>query len=479
MKEEIKPEELPSKSDFIKWWNSVLSIAEIIDRRYPVKGTFVWLPYGLKIMKNLVKEWEKLFEENGIQEVYFPLFVPLEFAKKNEEWFEGFKEDLYLAHPYTNENEKYVIRPTGEPAMYPIFALWIKEGKLPIKIFQTVSSFRHEGKTTHSMIRDREITFWYEIHTAHRTKEEAEEEFNKHLKINDEIWEKILCIKPIKAEKPKYLVFPGAEGAIEYYTILPDGRLLENGSVNNLGQAYAKKFDLYWIDEKGEKHYCWQICTGNGARYLVAAFSIHSDERGLIIPPKIAPIQVIIIPIFKKENREKILNEAKKIKDVLINHQIKAEIDEREEITPGEKFFIWEIKGVPIRIEIGEEEVNKNFYTIFRRDKKERYKIEKEKVVGFVKNLLEIEIPKYLFENSIKFMQEKIQFANNIDETMEIIKNGKVAKVNWCGSKKCYEDISLIEKGIEAIGFLLEQKEGKCIICGSKTNRLTLIGRVY
>lgn len=231
----------------------------------------------------------------GIEEVYFPLFVPLEFAEKNKEWFKGFRGNLYKVSPFTGKEEKLILRPTGEPAMYPIFKFWIKDGKLSIKIYQTVSSFRYEGKTTHTLIRDRGITYWYEIHTVHKTREEAEEEFKRHVEINDYIWREILNIPPIKVEKPTYEIFPGAVSAVEYYSILPDGRLLENGSVNNLGQAYARKYELYYADEKGKKKYCWQLCTGNGARHLVAALSLHGDERGLIIPPKLAPIQTVII----------------------------------------------------------------------------------------------------------------------------------------------------------------------------------------
>jgi len=479
---EIKPEELPSKLNFLEWYYAVLRLAEIADRRYPVKGTFIWLPYGLKIMKNLIGEWDKIFQENGIDEVYFPVFVPIEFAKKNKEWFEGFKDNLYSVIPFSSksEEEKLILRPTGEPAMYPIFQLWIKDGKLPIKIYQTVSSFRYEGKTTHTMIRDREITYWYEIHTVHKTKEESEEEFKKHVEINDYIWREILNIPPIKVEKPKYEIFPGAESAIEYYTILPDGRLLENGSVNNLGQAYAKKFDLYWIDEKGNKHYCWQVCTGNGARYLVAVISIHGDERGLVLPPRIAPIQVITIPIYGKTERENVVSEARRIKEFLIQNNIRAYIDEREDITPGEKFNIWDIKGVPLRIEIGKKEISENYYTVYRRDTKERYKVEKNKLLEFINLQLTQEIPKNLYKKAYEFYQTKIKYFENVEEALEWIEKGNVAKINWCGEKECYDKLISLKEGIEPIGFLVDEKKvGKCAVCGTKTDRLTLIGRVY
>jgi len=479
---EIKPEQLPLKSNFIEWYNAVLRLAEIADKRYPVKGTFVWRPYGLKIMKNLVREWDRMFQENGIEEVYFPAFVPIEFAQKNKEWFEGFTENIYSVAPLSSEAEKerLILRPTGEPAMYPIFSFWIKDGKLPIRIYQTVSSFRYEGKTTHTMIRDREITYWYEIHTAHKTKEEAEEEMKKHIEMNEYIWKKVLCIPPIEVEKPPYEIFPGALSAVEFYTIMPNGMLLENGSVNNLGQAYAKKFDLYYVDEKGNKNYVWQVCTGNGARYLVAAIALHGDERGLVLPPKIAPIQVVIIPIVEKTHEKEIKEESERVKNMLISNGIRAFVDVREEITPGEKFYVWDIKGVPLRIEIGNNEVSGGYYTVFRRDTKKRDKVTKDQLLNFVISKLNKEIPENLYNKVLDFYNSKIKYFSEVDKALEWINKGGVAKVNWCEDKKCYEKILSLQSGVEPVGTLVEEKkEGNCIICGAKTNNLALVGKTY
>jgi len=469
---EIKPERLPSKENFIEWYNTLLQLAEITDRRYPVKGTFVWMPYGFRIMRKLIEIWDEIFEKNGIEQVYFPLFVPFEFAKMNEEWFEGFKTDAFYV-----KDEDVILRPTGEPAMYPIFKYWIMDGKLPIRVYQTVSSFRNEGKTTHTMIRDREITFWHEIHTVHKTREEAKEEMEKHRKIYEYIWKEILNIPPICVEKPKYEIFPGADSAYEFYIILPNGRLLENGSVNNLGQAYAKKFDLFYTDEKGNKQYVWQVCTGNGARFLVAAIALHGDERGLVLPPKLAPIKVVIITI-PKEGRN-YFEEADELKERLEKSGIEAYVDKSEK-TPGEKFNIWDIKGVPIRIEIGEKEVKEGFYTVYRRDSKEKIKVNKKDIEKIVESLLEEEIPKNLYKKVESLYQQKIKYFDNIEDAKKWIENGGVAKANWCGKKECFEEIKKLGPSIESIGFVInEKKEGKCIICGEETDKLTLFGKTY
>ncbi len=475
--ENIKPEKIPEKENFIEWYNAVIQLAEVVDRRYPVKGTFVWMPFGLKLMKKIVAYWDKLFKENGIEEVYFPLFVPLGYAKINEEWFSGFKDELFYIYDSQGNSLDLVLRPTGEPAMYPIFRMWIKDGKLPIKVYQTVSSFRKEGKTTHTMIRDREITFWYEIHTVHKTKEEAEEEVKKHLDMNIKIWKELLNIPPIVVAKPKYEIFPGAVSALEFYSILPNGRLLENGSVNNLGQAYAKKFDLY-IVENGKKEYCWQVCTGNGARYLVAVIALHGDERGLVLPPKIAPIEVVIIPIYTKENKEGVLEEAKKLEKKLKEFGFKAYADLNEKITPGEKFNIWDIKGIPIRIELGPKEIESQILTVYRRDRKERMKI-KYNEIEKIKELLN-QISEDLYDKVQNFYDEVIKRANSWEEVEKIVKEGKVAKANWCESKECYDEISMRIESVEAIGTLIDEKEnGSCVICGKETEKLALIGKVY
>jgi len=463
----------------VEWYNKALELAKIVDGRYPVRGTFVWMPYGLKIMKTLIGEWDALFQKNEIEEVYFPLLVPIEYAQKNEEWFEGFKDNLYYVSSL-KEEERLILRSTGEPAMYPIFELWIKQGKLPIKIYQTVSSFRYEGRTTHTMLRDREITYWYEIHTVHKTKEECEEEAERHTRMHDYLWREVLCIPPIEVRRPPFDVFPGAEYSIENFTILPDGRLLENGSVNNLGQAYAKKFGLEYVDEKGKRNYCWQVCTGNGARYIVAAFLLHGDERGLVLPPRIAPTQVVIVPIYKKGNKDEVIGEARKTDIFLSKNGVKSYVDEREDITAGEKFYLWEIKGVPIRIEIGEEELKSKTLTIFRRDTKTKNVVAKREALRRISSLLNKEIPNTLYENTDKFYRSKIKYFVEIGKAIKWIETNGVARINWCEEKKCYDDLASLEQGIEPTGTLEdEHSAGHCIACGKKTRKLSLIGRTY
>ncbi len=472
-KKVLGSERLPDQSDFIKWYNSLLELAEITDRSYPVKGTFVWMPYGLRIMKNIVAILDKTFQEHGIEETQFPLFVPMEFAKQNDKWFEGFKEEAF----YTADKE-LLLRPTGEPAMYPIFKLWIKKGKMPIKIYETISSYRNESKTTHTLIRDREITYWHEIHTVHKTRDESLREAESHKAIYNSFWKDVLNIPPIAVSKPKYEIFAGADSAYEFYTILPDGRLLENGSINNLGQAYAKKFELY-IDNNGAKEYVWQVCTGNGARFIAAVISIHGDEKGLVAPPRIAPLHAVIIPVFNSDTESRIKKDAQELVEKLRAAGLTARVDDSEAST-GEKFNIWELKGVPLRVEIGMKELEGGFYTLFRRDTCKKEKVEKTKLIEVAKRLLQVEMPEKLMEKAMAKYNSRIKYVSGIKESESWISEGGVAKANWCEDEKCFDRISEIAPSVEAIGTLTdEEKEGTCIVCGEKTRKLTLFGRTY
>lgn len=470
----LKAERLPERKNFIEWYNSLLSLAEIADRSYPVKGTFVWMPYGLRIMKRIVSILDKKFKEAGIEEVLFPLFVNLDFARQNDKWFETFKKEAFYV-----EGKELLLRPTGEPAMYPIFKAWMARGKLPIRVYETVSSYRNESKTTHTMIRDREISFWHEIHTVHKTRAESIAEADMHRTMYEYMWKDILNIPPIVVSKPDYEIFAGADSAFEFYTILPDGRLLENGSVNNLGQSYAKKFDLYYTNDKGEKEYVWQVCTGNGARFLAAVMAVHGDDKGLVLPPEIAPIGVVIVPIFKSGKEETVKKEATALEALLVKAGIETYLD-NSDVTPGEKFNVWELKGAPIRIELGEREVEEKTYTVFRRDSNKRYKVKKEEIVTEVGALLKKGIPEGLFSNAKNVYNGKIVRAGSLNDAKALIEGGKVVKANWCEKEACFNAISGIAPSVEAIGTLVgEEQQGACISCGQQTNKLTLIGRTY
>jgi len=474
MKKEL-PEQLNAKKeDFPEWLSQVLQLSGIIDNRYDVKSMFVWLPYGYDIMLRIKQLWDDEFKANGIKEMHFPLMVPIKYAKQNAGWWDGFKDEGFWAGK--KNKQEFILRPTGEPAMYPMFSLWIRGlTDLPLRIYETVFSYRYETKQTRPLIRDREIGPWYEIHTCHATKKEAEQEIQIHKKINDKIWE-FLAIKPLLIRKPKWECFPGAEGALEYYTLMPNGKVLENGSLNNLGQAYAKKFNIKFKDKDEKEKYVWQTCTGNGERYLVAIIAQHGDDSGLILPPNISPVQVIIIPIYTTKNKKKIIKKAEDIKKQL--KDIRVEIDFRD-MSVGSKFYDSELKGIPLRIEFGEKEIKEKSVVLFLRHTKKRIKIRG----GDLKNEVEKQLKKIhseLLKNSENQLKKSIIEAKKPEDIKRAANNKKIAKIYWCESEKCYDKIMTLKKGIELIGSSTENHtQGECIICKKKTKNKAYVASSY
>jgi prolyl-tRNA synthetase len=477
-KEEIQSNQLiAKKKDLSDWYSQILFLADIIDDRYDVKGMAVWKPYGYKTMMNLKFIWDKLFQSSGIEECYFPLIVPPEYCEKNERWWKSFQTEGYKVIAGADSTVQGIIRPTGEPAIYPMYSKWIRsKSDLPLRLYETVNSYRYETKHTRPLIRTREITVWHEIHTAHATREDAEKEFKLHMELWDKMWED-LALPVFKVKKPQWECFPGAIGAVEYYTTTQTGRVMENGSVNNLGQAYSKKFDIKFKDETGKDNYVWQLCTGNGARLLGGAFLVHGDDRGLIMPPKIAPYKAVIVPIIFK-GKEKIVNDkAKEIYEKL-KKDFEVKLDNRDK-TAGEKFYDWEIKGVPIRIEIGPKDIEKNQVVFVRRDNQEKNPVKLSEIEKNLSKTLE-EIQKNLLRKSRKMLNDQLVYADSIKKIKTNLENGKISIVHWCNDSVCYNKISKIEEGLEGFGTdLKEVSEGKCIICQKKTKTKLYVSKTY
>jgi prolyl-tRNA synthetase len=466
------------KSQFSEWYNQVIQLTGILDKRYGSKSFFVWMNYGYEIMLSIKKYWDRIFKEAGIKEMYFPLLVPVKYCEKNPDWWNGFKEQAFWVKGSGEKNWDHILRPTGEPAMYPMFSIWIRSyNDLPFRIYENVSSFRYETKHTRPMIRDREITLWHEIHTAHATKSDAEKEVKLHVKLYDMIWEKC-ALYPLRVNKPKWEIFPGAVGAIEYYNLMPSGKVLENGSINNLGQAYSKKFDIKFIDKDGKKKYVWQVCTGNGARLLAAVIGVHGDDKGLIIPPEIAPIQIIIVPIYNNKTKNMVVKKSKDLHDRL-SKEFKVEIDLRDDVTPGSKFYDWELRGVPLRVEIGPKEMESKCVTVVRRDTGEKSIVKEGEILKKLKEILS-DIQDNLLKRAKKMLESSIKTAKNKKEIRNVLDKKSIAKVYWCGSGECWDKIKEMGEGIELFGTDLKKATfGKCIICKKKTDTIGYVANTY
>ena len=364
---------------FDEWYNEVVEKAGLCDKRYPIKGMNVWLPYGWELMNGIDSIIRKEMKRTNHKEVYFPLLIPESFFKREEEHIKGFSQEVFwVTHAGKNElEEKMLLRPTSETAMYPIFSLWIRShADLPLKIFQIVNTFRYETKMTKAFIRVREIHF-FEAHTAHENYEDAENQIMEDIKIAERFFKK-LSLPILLSKRPDWDKFAGADYSIGIDVLMPSLKALQVGSIHQYKQNFSKAFEIKYEGIDGKHYYCHQTTYGMSERVLGAVIGIHGDEKGIVIPSSIAPIKVIIIPIIFKGWEEKIMEECKKIKEKLESMGIESHIDDRDK-TPGNKFYDWELKGVPIRIEIGPRDIEKGVITIATRDgiKKE---LEKNKI---------------------------------------------------------------------------------------------------
>lgn len=496
-----KPKDLPSKKNFSEWYNTLIELAELSDKRYAIKGMNVWMPYGWKIMLNIDKAIREECDKTGHNEVNFPLLIPKTEFDKEAMHIKGFNQQVYWVD-YAGENKldiPLLLRPTSETAMYPIFSLWIRShADLPLKTYQIVNTFRYETKQTRAFIRVREIHF-FEAHTCHTDFEDAEKQVRKDFEILKNFAKK-LCLPYKLHKRPEWDKFPGAFYSVGIDTLMPNGKTLQIGSIHQYKDNFALPYNIAYEDKKGERKFCHQTTYGMSERLLGAIIGIHGDDRGLILPPDIAPIQVVIIPIITKE-KEEVIRRCRNLKIYLELNKVKCFIDESEKTT-GWKFYNWEIKGVPLRIEIGKMEIDEGEIVLFRRDKNERNK-KKIKILHqntfhtdddkplakFVKSLLK-EIAENLYLRAEKILNDNIIEVKNFDSAKQIFderkeededdkKEYKIVKLFSCMRESCGKEIELT-LGVNTLGTEMnrEEEKGNCVICG-KEGKAIFVARSY
>ncbi len=466
--------------NFSEWFHEIIHKAGLIDQRFPLQGFLVFNWYGLEIHEAYMEYLEKLYKKNGYKKYYFPTLIPEKLLATEAAHIRGFHDQVFWITQGGEKQleERIALRPTSETPMYEMFKLWIRSYKdLPIKIFQTTSVFRYETKHTRPLIRDREI-FWNEAHSVH----ENLEGINKHVKEVVEIYAKLFdfCAIPVTFIDVVTGVFAGAIQAIEPYTIFPDGKVLEMGSVNNLGQKFSRAFGVKFLKKNGASEFVYQGSYGVSERILAAIAAIHGDDKGIILPPTVAPIQAIIVPIFGKDD-DKVIKYCKDAKKVLENN-FRVDLDIDRDETPGWKFNHYEMLGVPLRIEVGSKELKSKSITIVRRDKKLKQTIKLKDYSKRIKILLE-DIQKNLYNTANTKMKEKMSEAKELNELKKILKErGGLVKTEWCGSKECSDNIKSETEGGELIGILYGKKEtpkGKCIWCKEKSKHVVYCGKAY
>jgi len=466
---EEKKETIKKRSeDFSKWYLDAVFSADLAEYA-PVKGCIVFKPNGYALWENIQKILDKKFKETGHKNVYFPLLIPEAFLKKEADHIEGFSPELAIVTHAGGKDleEKLVIRPTSETIMYHSFSNWIQSWRdLPILINQWCNVLRWEKKTK-PFLRTTEF-LWQEGHTAHATYEEAEKEALQMLDIYTNFVRDYLAIPVVKGIKSESEKFAGALKSYTIEALMQDGKALQSGTSHNLGQNFAKAFDVKFLDQNEKEQYVWQTSWGLSTRIIGGLIMTHGDDLGIIIPPKIAFLHLVFVPIWKEENeKEKVIDKINKLKK-LLPENIFSHIDDRD-IRPGSKYYEWERKGIPLRIEIGPRDIEKNEVILVRRDNGEKITLPlnyfKEKIEETLENIQEnllIKAKENLFKNT--------HTVKNWDEFQFILKEkGGFIHANWCGSGKCEAEIKEKTKAtIRCIPIEGGLKDGNCVYCESE-----------
>jgi prolyl-tRNA synthetase len=468
--------------DFSEWYVQVVLKAELADYA-PVKGCMI-------IREDAYAVWEKIQEivnqkikATGHKNVYFPMFIPESFLKKEAEHFEGFTPEVAWITQGGDSplDEKLAVRPTSETIIYATFSKWIRSWRdLPLKINQWCNIVRWETKATKLFLRTREF-LWQEGHTAHATCEEAEAEVLYALNEYKDVIENYLAIPVVIGTKSDSEKFAGALYTTALESIMPDGKALQMGTSHNLGQHFAKVFDVKFIGEDKKDHYVWQTSWGITTRLIGAMVMIHGDDKGLVMPPKVAPTQVVIVPIpFKGLEAEAIASKTKEVFETLKTHGVSVILDDRNEYTPGWKFHQWELKGIPIRIELGPRDLKQSQVVMVRRDTGQKTPVNEADILSTVNKLLE-EIQDNMFTKAKASLQEKTTTVQSYEEFKKVLEEkGGFIKAAWCGSLDCEAKVKE-ETGatIRVRPFQVEEPTSNCVVCAEKAKETAYFARSY
>ena len=466
--------------DFSEWYTQVVLKAKLADYA-PVKGLIVLRPDGYSIWESLKNTFDKKFAKNEIRNGFLPILIPESLLGKEQKHFAGFNPEVFwVTHSGTNEiGDRLALRPTSETLAYTMYAKWIQSWRdLPLKINFWNTALRAEIKATKPFLRTSEF-LWQEGHTVHTTQEEAEKEVMKILEIYKHTVEEELAIPVTTGKKSEKEKFVGAIYTTTMESIMPDGKALQMGTSHFLGQNFSKPFEVKFADKDNVEHFAWQTSWGVSWRLIGAMIMAHGDDKGLVLPPKVAPIQVVIIPIYRNdEGKDKVLPKVNEIKENLESKDIRVHVDDRSELSPGYKFNDWELKGVPIRIEIGPKDIEKQSMVIAK-----RYNLEKSSL-GFS----EIEkIPSILDEiqdNMLTKAKEEAKVnTTDISDYQKFkskIEKGGFFNAPWCGKLECEEKIKE-ETGadIRVIPFGNEDENQKCMYCQQKSVSIPIFARGY
>lgn len=466
--------------DFSQWYLDVIKAADLADYS-KVKGCMIIKPYGYAIWENIQKELDRRIKDAGVQNVYFPMFIPESLLNREKEHLEGFApECAVVTHGGGKElAEPLIVRPTSETIMYDTFSDWIQSYRdLPLKINQWANVVRWEMRTR-PFLRTTEF-LWQEGHTAHATYEEAAIEVDRALKMYEDFDRELLSLPVLTGKKSKKETFAGALYTLTTEALARDGKVIQAGTSHHLGQTFAKSFNVSFQDQNGENQLVWQTSWGLSTRIIGTIIVCLGDDKGLRLPPKVAPYQVVLVPIYKNETEEKaILDELESVSEILKSKGVRVFLDNRDNVTPGFKFNEWEVKGVPLRIEMGPRDLEKSEVTVARRDG-EKFAMKFNNLEKNIPKLLE-EIQDNLYKEAKKYLEEHIFEADTIEEMTKILnEKGGLVKAAFAGDENDEKKIQDSTKATVRIicEKKLEQKK-KCIFTGKETDTLVYFARAY
>jgi len=469
--------------NFTKWFDDLLLEANILDNRYPVKGFAVYKGWGSRIIKKIINILENELESTNHEPMMFPIVIPEDSFAKESDHIKGFNSEVFwITHAGKRlMSKKLLLRPTSETAIYPLFAYWIRShADLPFKMHQTVSVYRYETRATRPLLRMREF-IWNEAHTAHENWAEAEKQVEESVRIYTRVFE-CLALNYLVLKRPDFDKFAGAVFSIAFDAWNPDGRVNQIGTIHNLGDNFAKAFDITYEDTEGNHRNVIQTCYGLGlSRSLAALIAQHGDDHGLVIPPEIAPVQVVVVPITYKQINEEVKIYSREVYMVIKKMGLRVIIDDDEKTKSVDKFYKWERFGVPVRVEVGPKDLAKRCVTLSERIGLKRKIVRLDEVAYTIQELL-TNITEHLRKKSQKNMQLMIIEANDLDSVKKIIMSRKIAKMSWCGRNECAEIIKAETRGGEIRGHRFDRKEkpqNRCAVCDQKAVKVVYIAKSY
>ncbi len=464
--------------DFPEWYSQAVIKSGLVDYG-PVHGTTAFAPQSYALWENIQDIFNAMIKKSGHKNAYFPLLIPEGFLSKEAEHFKGFVPEIYwVTHNGSSElKERLAIRPTSETMIYYFMARWIRSWRdLPMLLNQWCNILRAEIKDTKPFVRTSEF-LWQEGHTAHATDKEAEEEVMRILEYYRTIVEDYIAVPVLMGRKSELEKFAGAKYTLTIEAMMPDGKAIQMATSHHLGQNFSKPFGIKFLGQDSKEYNVWTTSWGISTRTLGALVMVHGDDKGLVIPPRIADVHVVIIPIFTKDNREEVLEFCEEIKRG-IGDSCSTVLDSDENTSPGYKFNAWELKGVPLRLEAGQRDMEKHQVTLVRRDNGQKSAVDIGSIREKVAQTLD-DIQKSLYSKAREGLAKSTHEADTYAKFRELAPKGGFIKAQWCGKDECELKIKEDTTATSRLIPFNEKKKGACIVCGSPTETIVYFARAY